>query len=82
VANALCVAGSNSNIGHPALSLRASGPDSGTASSIPLRSSSVFLPTAFASTETKNRGRWHDFGFVLGIDACASNQEIRKAVGA
>jgi hypothetical protein len=31
--------------------------------------------------ETNNRGRWYDFGFMLGIGAYASNEEVRQAAG-
>ena len=31
--------------------------------------------------ETTNNGRWYEFGFMLGIGAYASQDEVRKASG-
>jgi hypothetical protein len=30
--------------------------------------------------ETKNNGRWYEFGFMLGIGAYAGNEEARRVV--
>jgi len=30
--------------------------------------------------ETNNKGRWYDFGFLLGVGAWASNDEARRAM--
>jgi hypothetical protein len=30
--------------------------------------------------ETNNKGRWYDFGFLLGVGAWASNREVRYVV--
>ena len=46
----------------------------------------TFIVSLFADGvriyETNNRGRWYDFGFMLGIGAYASNDEVRNATHA
>ena len=43
----------------------------------------TFIVSLFADGvriyETNNRGRWYGFGFMLGIGAYASNNEVRNA---
>jgi hypothetical protein len=43
----------------------------------------TFIVSLFANGvriyETNNKGRWYDFGFMLGIGAYASHYEVREA---
>ena len=44
----------------------------------------TFIVSLFASEvsiyETKNNGRWYEFGFMLGIGAYAGNEEVRNGL--
>jgi hypothetical protein len=40
---------------------------------------SLFLP-GVRVYETNNKGRWYDFGFLVGVGAWASHYEVRQAV--
>lgn len=41
---------------------------------------SLFMP-GVRVYETVNKGRWYDFGFLLGVGAWASNRELRRSPG-
>ena len=30
--------------------------------------------------ETNNKGRWYDFGFLMGVGAWASHHEVRRTI--
>ena len=40
---------------------------------------SLFM-TGVRVYETHNKGRWYDFGFLLGVGAYASHHEVRDTV--
>jgi hypothetical protein len=81
MANPLCVAGANSKYKQPGAT--AAGFWAGLWHGIiaPI----IFFVSLFADGvriyETNNRGRWYDFGFMIGIGAYASNEEVRHASG-
>ena len=80
MANALLVAGSNSEYKQPGASPAGfwAGLWHGIIAPI------TFIVSLFADGvriyETNNNGRWCDFGFMLGIGAYASNHEVRQGV--
>jgi len=81
MANALCVAGSNSKYQQPGATPAGfwAGLWHGIIAPI------TFIVSLFADGvriyETNNRGRWYDFGFMLGIGAYAGSPEAREASG-
>ncbi len=80
MANALLVAGSNSEYKQPGVSPAGfwAGLWHGIIAPI------TFIVSLFADGvriyETNNNGRWYDFGFMLGIAAYASNHQVRQGV--
>jgi hypothetical protein len=40
---------------------------------------SLFV-TGVSIYETRNNGRWYEFGFMLGIGAYAGNEEVRSGL--
>jgi hypothetical protein len=82
MANILCVAGSGSKYQEPGATPAGfwAGLWHGIIAPI------VFFVSLFADGvriyETNNNGLWYDFGFLLGIGACAGNDEVRKTAGA
>jgi hypothetical protein len=81
MANPLCVAGSNSKYKQPGSTPAGFliGLWHGIIAPI------TFIVSLFADGvriyETSNRGRWYDFGFMLGIGAYASHHEVRQVTG-
>jgi hypothetical protein len=79
MANALCVAGSNSKYRQPGSAPAGfwAGLWHGIIAPI------TFIVSLFATGvrihETSNNGRWYDFGFMLGVGAYAGNHEVRQA---
>lgn len=79
MANILCVAGSNSKYQEPGADPAGFWAGLWHGMIAPI----TFFVSLFADGvriyETNNRGRWYDFGFMLGIGAYASNEEVRDA---
>jgi hypothetical protein len=81
MANIFCVAGSNSKYQEPGADPAGFWVGLWHGIIAPI----TFIVSLFSDGvriyETNNRGRWYDFGFMLGIGAYASNEEVRQVAG-